>query len=87
MICERFDVDPQRAAELDAHPTWSRVVDALIVMMAYRDTYVRYRKKQQGELKDLPGDLPFLREVHDNAFELTKIRAKLRAEERQQSSG
>ena len=81
MICERFDVDPERAAQLDAHPTWSLVIDAMIQLMAYRDTYVRWRNTPRG--KSLPGDLPHLKTVNDNAFEMTSIRAAQRRAERE----
>lgn len=82
MICERFGVDPPRAAALDDDPTWSLVIDAMIIMSSYRDTYVRLRKHKKGELKDIPADLPYLDAVQGNQIEMTKLLAQHRAEER-----
>ena len=71
-ICEAFGVDVARALFLLRHPTWSRLSRRVMSMRAYRDTLNRYQSKRQNEKASLPADLPYLKDVHQNHFDLTR---------------
>ena len=87
VVCEVFKVDPARAMWLIKHPTWSRLTRQVMDLLSYRDTLAQYRSKRQNQINTLRDDLPFLKDVHNNHFDLTRELAAQRMARRMAPDG
>ena len=79
-ICEDFNCLPSQAVAEMNHPTWGPILQRVMELLLYRNTWNQWTKRKPGD--DLPDKAAFLEEVRDNDLAVLQMIAERKMSKR-----